>query len=110
MSSRTTAIGMMLGAAALTVAPAVMDPQPVFIWNASGSVPIGLYRVVPEDRPAVPDLVAVMPPEPIAAFLEDGAHLPRGIPLLKRVVGLPGRLASLVGTDAFARTLRHGIL
>lgn len=110
MSSRTTAIGMMLGAAALTVAPAVMDPQPVFIWNASGSVPIGLYRVVPEDRPAVPDLVAVMPPEPIAAFLEDGGYLPRGIPLLKRVVGLPGRLASLVGTDAFARTLRHGIL
>jgi conjugative transfer signal peptidase TraF len=91
MSARTTTLGTMLAAAALTIGPGVMDLRPVFIWNASASVPIGLYRVEPEGRPAVPDLVAVMPPEPISAFLADGGYLPRGVPLLKRVVGLPGQ-------------------
>jgi len=91
MTARATTLGMMLTAAALTIGPAAMHRHLVFIWNASGSVPIGLYRVEPRDRLTIPDLVAIMPPEPIAAFLADGGYLPRGIPLLKRVVALPGQ-------------------
>jgi type IV secretory pathway protease TraF len=37
------------------------------------------------------ELVAVMPPEPIASFLADGGYLPRGVPLMKRVLALPGQ-------------------
>ena len=36
------------------------------------------------------ELVAVMPPEAVAGFLDDGGYLPRGVPLMKRVLGLPG--------------------
>jgi conjugative transfer signal peptidase TraF len=66
-------------------------PVPRFLWNASESVPIGLYRLHPAGRLAVTDLVAVLPPEPLATFLADGHYLPRGIPLLKRVLALPGQ-------------------
>jgi type IV secretory pathway protease TraF len=36
------------------------------------------------------ELVAVQPPEPLATFLADGGYLPRGIPMLKRILALPG--------------------
>jgi conjugative transfer signal peptidase TraF len=66
-------------------------PVPRVLWNASESVPIGLYRLRPAGGLVVTDLVAVLPPEPLAAFLVDGHYLPRGIPLLKRVLALPGQ-------------------
>ena len=39
----------------------------------------------------VTELVAIEPPEPFATFLADGRFLPRGIPMLKRVLALPGQ-------------------
>lgn len=38
------------------------------------------------------DLVAVTPPEPIAQFLAERSYLPCGVPLLKRVLALPGQI------------------
>lgn len=64
---------------------------PKLIWNASASAPIGLYTVQSSDPIEVTDLVAVDAPELIAAFLADSGYLPRGTPLLKRVLGLPGQ-------------------
>jgi conjugative transfer signal peptidase TraF len=66
-------------------------PATHYIWNASESVPIGLYWLRPTGTLAVPDLVAVQPPEPLAIFLESRRYLPRGIPMLKRVLALPGQ-------------------
>jgi type IV secretory pathway protease TraF len=62
-----------------------------YIWNVSESVPIGFYRLQPTVRLFVTELVAVQPPEPFATFLADGRYLPRGIPMLKRVLALPGQ-------------------
>jgi hypothetical protein len=42
---------------------AAINWSPVLIWNASASVPIGLYHVQPNDHLAVTDLVVVTPPE-----------------------------------------------
>ena len=39
----------------------------------------------------VTELVAVLPPEPLAAFLAERSYLPRGVPMLKRVLALPGQ-------------------
>jgi conjugative transfer signal peptidase TraF len=64
---------------------------PRFIWNVSGSAPIGLYGLRPAGKLAVSQLVAVQPPGPLATFLGDRRYLPRGIPLLKRVLALPGQ-------------------
>jgi conjugative transfer signal peptidase TraF len=80
-----------MGAAVLVVSTIAAKPVPRYIWNASGSVPIGLYRLHPTGRLAVTQLVAVESPEPLATFLADRRYLPRGIPLLKRVVALPGQ-------------------
>jgi conjugative transfer signal peptidase TraF len=64
---------------------------PKLIWNASASAPIGLYSMQQAGRIEVTDLVAIDAPEPLASFLADGGYLPRGVPLMKRVVGLPGQ-------------------
>jgi conjugative transfer signal peptidase TraF len=80
-----------LGAAVLVVSTITVKPVPRYIWNASGSVPIGLYRLHPTGRLAVTQLVAVQPPEPLATLLADRGYLPRSIPLLKRVLALPGQ-------------------
>jgi conjugative transfer signal peptidase TraF len=67
------------------------EAAPIFIWNASESVPIGLYRLRPTSKRFVTELVAVQPPETLAAFLSEGGYLPRNVPMLKRVLALPGQ-------------------
>jgi conjugative transfer signal peptidase TraF len=62
------------------------------MWNASDSVPVGLYRLQPVGELSVTDLVAVEALEPLATFLADGGYLPRGVPMLKRVLALPGQM------------------
>lgn len=62
---------------------------PKLIWNASASVPIGLYTVDTDHPLEITDLVAVRAPEPLAGFMEERGYLPRGVPLLKRVAALP---------------------
>lgn len=54
-------------------------------------VPIGLYRVQPTTRLTVTELVAVQPPDLLAAFLDLNGYLPIGIPMLKRVLALSGQ-------------------
>lgn len=63
---------------------------PRYIWNASNSVPIGLYRLQPVTKLTVTELVAVQPPDLLAAFLDLNGYLPIGVPMLKRVLALPG--------------------
>lgn len=91
MSGRVAPLLSTLGAAALVVSTIAVKPAPHYLWNASESVPIGLYRLHPDGGLVVTDLVAVLPPEPLATFLADGHYLPRGVPLLKRVLALPGQ-------------------
>ena len=85
-------------ASAAVVLPSVASPPPQLIWNASASVPIGLYRVQPEPEPKVSDIVVVRPPEPLVGFLVDGGYLPRGVPLLKHVAALGGQRICRVGS------------
>jgi conjugative transfer signal peptidase TraF len=64
---------------------------PKLVWNASASVPLGLYSIEPARHLEVTDLVAVETPEPLASFMAERRYLPRGVPLMKRVAGLPGQ-------------------
>ena len=74
------------------VAIASFVPTPLrLVWNASASVPIGLYDLDPPRHLAVGDLVAVMPDKPLADFMVERGYIGRGVPLLKRVLGLPGQ-------------------
>lgn len=64
---------------------------PKLIWNASASVPLGLYSIEPARHLEITDLVAVQTPEPLASFMAERRYLPRGVPLMKRVAGLAGQ-------------------
>lgn len=69
----------------------VFHPAPKLLWNASASVPIGLYAV----RHALPlhvgELVVVTPPGQLAQFFAARRYLPLGVPLVKHVLALPGQ-------------------
>jgi conjugative transfer signal peptidase TraF len=77
--------------------PAIVPPAPRLIWNATASTPIGLYALRPIGRLHAMELLAVRPPEPIANFLSRGGFLPKGAPLLKHVMGLPGQTVCRTG-------------
>ena len=88
----TRARYIMVTVAALAAVIAGSIPTaPRLVWNASASVPIGLYTIAPVGRLAAPDLVAVMPPEPFAGFMVARGYVGRDVPILKHVTGLPGQ-------------------
>lgn len=84
--------------AAIGVGYPGLAPMPTkLIWNASASAPIGFYTVQPADAIEVPELVAVMPPGPLAHFMVARGYVGRGVPHLKRVLGLPGQRVCRTG-------------
>lgn len=99
---RATALAAGASVAAFA-AVAIVGPAPRLIWNASASAPIGLYALRPVGDPPRGVLVAVQPPQPLAAWLAARGYLPEGVPLLKRVVARPGqricRIAARVSVD-----------
>lgn len=90
MSARCATAFTTIAAAGLLLST-VGGTTPHYIWNASNSVPIGLYHVQPVKRFAVTELVAVQPPDLLAAFLDLNGYLPVGVPMLKRVLALSGQ-------------------
>jgi conjugative transfer signal peptidase TraF len=91
MNGRVATLLTTLATAAVVLSTIGTKPAAHYIWNASESVPIGLYLIQPTGRLFVTELVAVEPPELLATILADGLYLPRGIPMLKRVLALPGQ-------------------
>ena len=97
MTTAWKTLAMTILASGAVVLPSVASPPPQLIWNASASVPIGLYRVQPEPLPKLSDIVVVRPPETLVWFLSDGGYLPRGVPLLKHVAALGGQRVCRIG-------------
>lgn len=74
------------------IAVASFIPTPLrLVWNASASVPIGLYDLAPTPSLETGDLVALLPDKPLADFMVERGYIGRGVPLLKRVMALPGQ-------------------
>ncbi len=95
--ARKTLLAM--GAAlALLGASAVVRNEPIVVWNASESVPVGFYAVTPITRPDIGDLVAVRPPEALGRWLVGNGYLGPDTPLLKRVAASPGSEVCREGT------------
>lgn len=113
MTMRSVIVLAMLAGTALIVAPAFVKPEIRLIWNASASVPVGLYRIVPldvseSDRLDVTDLAVVMPPDDLATFLGERHYLPKGLPLLKRALALGGTEVCRVGSAIIAYDMSYG--
>jgi conjugative transfer signal peptidase TraF len=107
MRGRLTTIAMTFGAVALVMST-IEEATPDYIWNASKSVPIGLYQVQPVGRLVVTELVAVRPPEPLATFLDLNGYLPIGVPMLKRVLALPGQTVCRKGLTISVDAIEMG--
>jgi type IV secretory pathway protease TraF len=106
MRGRLTTLITMFGAAAIVTLTLGPKPPPSLVWNASESVPIGLYRVRPSSKLTVTNLVVVQPPEPLVTFLTDGGYLPRGVPLIKRILALPARPCVVTRSPSWSMALR----
>ena len=83
---------LVMALATMGVGYPALTPMPIkLLWNASASAPIGFYTI-DFGRPfEVTDLVAVDAPELLATFLADRGYLPKGVPLLKRILGVSGQ-------------------
>jgi len=92
--TRVAVVVAMLGSVALVLSG---NSAPSYVWNASMSVPIGLYRLQPAEQLAVTELVAIRPPEPLETFLDLNGYLPVGVPMLKRILALPGQTVCRTG-------------
>jgi conjugative transfer signal peptidase TraF len=90
---------LLLMVAALTLVVITIGPKaaPRFIWNTSESVPAALYLVRTSRQLTVTTLVVAYPPEPLATYLAEGGYLPRGVPLIKRILALPGQTVCRTG-------------
>ena len=76
----------------LTTIPLFIDVPLRFLWNASASVPRGLY-MVSDDRPSRGDLAVVRPAPDVARYMARRRYVPFGIPLLKPVAATSGATA-----------------
>jgi conjugative transfer signal peptidase TraF len=74
----------------LLVAVSLQDHAPRIVWNASASVPVGLYAIQSSRPVRVGDLVAVRPPRALAAWLAYRGYLGRESLLLKRLAAVDG--------------------
>lgn len=89
--------GSVLAFLALT---ASLTPAPDFVWNASASVPIGLYQRL--DGPIKRgDLVLAWLPAGARELADERGYLPGNVPLVKRVAALAGDMVCAVDTRVF---------
>jgi conjugative transfer signal peptidase TraF len=95
-------LSVTLLASSALISTLAMKHDPLLIWNASASAPIGLYAVQPPGKLGVTDLVVARPPESLTSWLAERGYLPKGATLIKRVAGLPGQK---ICRDGFALTI-----
>ena len=111
MNRRTAIAATTTAAVGLIALTVVWQHAPLLVWNASASVPIGLYAVGSPDPLAVNELVVARAPERLATFLAEGGYLPKGVPLIKHVAALPGstvcRIGLAVSIDGHFRAQAH---
>lgn len=107
-----TRVGLIIVTALATIGVGYpgLTPMPVkLIWNASASAPVGLYSVDSDGPFEFTDLVAVDAPAPLATFLAERGYLPKGVPLLKRVLAVTGQTVCRTGRTITVDGIAAGI-
>ena len=97
MNTREKSLGAMLIGVSLIAFSSAAHPMPRLLWNASASVPIGLYAVHPAGRLTAGELLVVRPPAALAQFMAARRYLALGVPLIKHVAALPGQIVCRSG-------------
>lgn len=89
MSRRALLAASGLGLIALAL-PALLDPAPRLVWNATPSAPVGLWRITPGAVVGVGDTVLAWAPEPARRLAAGRGYVPFNVPLLKTVAAANG--------------------
>lgn len=94
------AVPLATGAAALAamLLPTLHHPQLRLVWNASASVPLGLYRIDPHPALRIGELVAVRPSPALSRFMAQRRYVEANALLLKPIAAMGG-----------ATICRHGL-
>lgn len=85
------------GIAVPLIASILWKPPVVFVWNASASAPIGLYRLHAGGAVGRGDMVVAWTPEPARMLAARRHYIPANVPLVKRVAAAPGDRVCSVG-------------
>jgi len=102
ITKRPSAIVIGIGFFAITVLAfrPLIDPLPRLIWNASDSIPKGLY-VVANQAPAIGDIAVLKLPEWALIIADQRRYLPRNAWLLKPVAASNGDIVCRFGLYIF---------
>lgn len=77
--------------AAATLATLTVPVSRYVVWNATASVPTGLYAIRGKASLHVGERVAIEPPPALRNLLAERRYLPTGVPLLKRIAAVSGQ-------------------
>lgn len=76
---------------AATLATLTVPVSRYAVWNATASVPTGLYAIRGKASLHVGERIAIEPPPKLRSLLAERHYLPTGIPLLKRIAAVRGQ-------------------
>ena len=76
---------------AATLATLTVPVSRYALWNATASVPTGLYAIRGKASLHVGERVAIEPPPELRRLLAERHYLPTGVPLLKRIAAVRGQ-------------------
>lgn len=76
---------------AATLATLTVPVSRYAVWNATASVPTGLYAIRGRASLHIGERVAIEPPPELRRLLADRHYLPTGIPLIKRIAAVSGQ-------------------
>ena len=81
------------GAAALCalLLPALHRPTLRLVWNVTASVPVGLYRIVPDSSPLRGELAAVRPSPALMRYMALRKYVEAGALLVKPIAAVAGQ-------------------
>jgi conjugative transfer signal peptidase TraF len=100
---------LILGASAcaMLLLSSAAKPIPILVWNASPSVPIGLY-FVERHRPSRSEIAALKLPNGAARIADEREYLPASAMLLKPVLAVDGDIVCRYGAHVFVNGRRRG--
>lgn len=93
ITARAATATLVMGFCAVCLYPYARPLSPPLVYNASSSLPVGLYRSIPKDQLELGDIVRLALPEslqPVVARWGYAQH-PAARYLIKQIAGLPGQ-------------------
>lgn len=91
MTPRRKYLSITAAGVVLLAASSLLSGRTVFVWNATASMPPGLYRISTSRALRVGDFVLLRPDRDSARLFAARGYLPLGVPLLKRVGAVAGQ-------------------